>query len=105
MNITNNAWFGQSFASEQHFQMSRMRAIEVGRYLLRATNTGVTAIVGPKGTVLKRAQSLNYSILSGTIEPMIGSTPYIIYGNFFIVILMILNLFLGYLWVMKQIKI
>ena len=51
VNITNNAWFGKSFASEQHFQMSRMRAIETGRYLLRATNTGVTAIVEPNGTV------------------------------------------------------
>ena len=104
VNITNNAWFGKSFASEQHFQMSIMRAIESGRYLLRATNTGVTAIVEPDGTV-ERAQSFKYSILSGTIEPMIGNTPYTKYGNSLIVILLILNLFLGYLWVKKQIKI
>ena len=104
VNITNNAWFGKSFASEQHFQMSIMRAIESGRYLLRATNTGVTAIVEPDGTV-ERAQSFKYSILSGTFEPMIGNTPYTKYGNSLIVILLILNLFLGYLWVKKQIKI
>ena len=104
VNITNNAWFGKSFASEQHFQMSIMRAIESGRYLLRATNTGVTAIVEPDGTV-ERAQSFKYSILSGTFEPMIGETPYTKYGNSLIVILMIMNLFLGYLWVKKQIKI
>ena len=104
VNITNNAWFGKSFASEQHFQMSIMRAIESGRYLLRATNTGVTAIVEPNGTV-ERAQSFKYSILSGTIEPMIGNTPYTKYGNSLIVILLILNLFFSYLWVKKQIKI
>ena len=105
VNITNNAWFGKSFASEQHFQMSRMRAIETGRYLLRATNTGVTAIVEPNGTVQKRAEPFKYSLLLGTYEPMIGSTPYIKFGNSFIVILMIFSLFLGYLWVKKQIKI
>ena len=105
VNITNNAWFGKSFASEQHFQMSRMRAIETGRYLLRATNTGVTAIVEPNGIVQERAQSFNKFVLSGTFEPMIGSTPYIKYGNSLIVILMILNLFLGFLWIRKQIKI
>ena len=104
VNITNNAWFGKSFASEQHFQMSIMRAIESGRYLLRATNTGVTAIVEPDGTV-ERAQSFKYSILSGTFEPMIGNTPYTKYGNSLIVILLILNLFFSYLWVKKQIKI
>jgi apolipoprotein N-acyltransferase len=63
VNITNNAWFGKSFASEQHFQMSRMRAMETGRYLLRATNTGVTAVIEPNGTVRERAQSFDYSIL------------------------------------------
>jgi len=104
VNITNNAWFGKSFASEQHFQMSIMRAIESGRYLLRATNTGVTAIIEPNGTV-ERAQSFKYSILSGTFEPMIGNTPYTKYGNSLIVILMILNLFFSYLWIKKQIKI
>jgi apolipoprotein N-acyltransferase len=105
VNITNNAWFGKSFASAQHFQMSRMRAIETGRYLLRATNTGVTAIVGPNGTVRKRAEPFKYSLLLGTYEPMVGSTPYIKYGNSLIVILMILSLCLGYLLIRKQIKV
>ena len=76
--------------------MSRMRAIETGRYLLRATNTGVTAIVGPKGNVRERAESFRYSLLLGAYEPMVGSTPYIKYGNSLIVILMILSLFLGF---------
>ena len=105
VNITNNAWFGKSFASEQHFQMSRMRAIETGRYLLRATNTGVTAIVEPNGNVQGRAQSFTNSVLSGTFNPMIGNTPYIKFGNYLIVVVLILNLFLGYLWDKKQIKI
>jgi len=73
-----------------------MRAIETGRYLLRATNTGVTAIVGPNGNVQRRAEPFKYSLLLGTYEPMVGTTPYIKYGNSLIVILMILSLFLGY---------
>ena len=82
-----------------------MRAIETGRYLLRATNTGVTAIVEPNGTVRERAQSFEYSLLLGTFEPMIGNTPYIKFGNYLIVVVLILNLFLGYFWDRNRIKI
>jgi apolipoprotein N-acyltransferase len=64
----------------------------------------VTAIVGPNGTVQKQAESFKFSVLSGTFEAMIGSTPYIKYGNSLIVILMILNLFLGYFWGRNRIK-
>ena len=54
-NFTNDAWWGDSFASEQHLQISQMRAQETGRYMLRATNTGVTAIIDQRGRVLAAA--------------------------------------------------
>lgn len=53
--ITNDAWFGTSSAAYQHFQMGAMRAIENGRYLARAANTGITAVVDPYGRVVKQA--------------------------------------------------
>ena len=55
VNVTNDAWFGRSSARYQHFQIARMRAIEARRYLIRAANDGVSAIVGPFGEVLERA--------------------------------------------------
>ena len=49
VNVSNDAWFGDSIAPHQHLQIARVRAAEAGRYLLRATNTGVTAIIDPHG--------------------------------------------------------
>src|SRR6185312_13626936 len=54
-NFTNDAWWGDSIASEQHLQMSQMRSQETGRYLLRATNTGVTAIIDERGRIREQA--------------------------------------------------
>src|SRR5262249_28022396 len=54
VNVSNVAWFGDSLAPSQHLQISRIRAIETGRFMLRATNTGVTAIIDPRGAVVAR---------------------------------------------------
>ncbi|MDC0186524.1 apolipoprotein N-acyltransferase [Gammaproteobacteria bacterium] len=96
VNITNNAWFGESIASAQHFQMSRMRAIETGRFLLRTSNTGITAIVKPDGSIQKKLDPYEYSLLKGSFQPMQGLTPYIKLGNYLIVILIIFMMSLGY---------
>jgi apolipoprotein N-acyltransferase len=90
VNATNNAWFGRSIASAQHFQMSRMRAIETGRYLLRSTNTGITAIVKPNGEVQQQLNPYEYSILRGVFIPMGGSTPYSNFGDQLCLILVIM---------------
>ncbi len=81
INMSNDAWFGKTVGPLQHFEMARMRALENGRYLLRATNTGVTAIIDPQGKVQKRLPQFQRAELSGAFTPYQGSTPYSKYGH------------------------
>ncbi|MHB1083232.1 MAG: apolipoprotein N-acyltransferase [Thiobacillus sp.] len=81
VNVSNMAWFGDSFAPWQHAQMSQMRALETGRMMLRATNTGVTAIIDAKGHVLASLPLFTTGSLSGKIQGYAGSTPYVRWGN------------------------
>jgi len=81
VNVSNDAWFGDSIAPRQHLQIAQMRALETGRYMLRATNTGVTAIVNEKGHILKQAPMFHAAVLNGTAQGMRGSTPYVRWGN------------------------
>jgi apolipoprotein N-acyltransferase len=87
VNVSNVAWFGDSLAPSQHLQISRMRAIETGRTMLRATNTGVTAIVDPHGQVVARLPQFTEGVLSGEVLGYAGATPYVRFGNVPIVIL------------------
>ncbi|OGA53539.1 MAG: apolipoprotein N-acyltransferase, partial [Betaproteobacteria bacterium RIFCSPLOWO2_12_FULL_63_13] len=77
VNVSNLAWFGDSFAPWQHAQMSQMRALETGRMMLRATNTGVTAIIDAKGRMLASLPPFTTGSLSGKIQGYAGSTPYV----------------------------
>lgn len=81
VNVTNDAWFGNSIEPHQHMQIARMRALETGRYLLRATNTGITAIVAPNGKILQQAPQFETAVLRGEIQPMAGVTPYAMIGD------------------------
>ena len=80
-NVSNDAWFGDSIAPRQHLQISQMRALETGRYMLRATNTGMTAIVDEKGRIVSQAPAFRIASLHGVAQGMTGSTPYIRWGN------------------------
>jgi apolipoprotein N-acyltransferase len=82
VNISNDAWFGDSLAPHQHLEMARMRAQETGRYLLRATNTGITAIIDNKGKILSRSPQFNESTLSANANLYTGQTPYSHFGNY-----------------------
>ncbi len=88
VNVSNDAWFGDSIAPAQHLQMARMRAIETGRYLLRATNTGISAIIGPGGEVLAQSPQFESHALRGTVQGMRGMTPYAVVGNWGIVLIL-----------------
>jgi apolipoprotein N-acyltransferase len=76
VNVTNDAWFGDSTARYQHLEISRMRALEVGRPLLRAANDGISAIIGANGAIQDTLISFKAGVLSGTIRPRTGLTPY-----------------------------
>ena len=89
-NVSNVAWFGRSIAPQQHLQISQARALETGRYMLRATNTGMTAIIDPYGRVRKVAPEFTESIVTGVVQGRAGATPYVRWGNTPIVALALL---------------
>ena len=81
LNISNVAWFGDSLAPAQHLQIARMRALETGRTMLRATNTGMTAIIGPDGVVQAALPPFTRAALTGDVQAYAGSTPFVRWGN------------------------
>lgn len=74
--ISNDTWFGDSIGPKQHMQMARMRAIELGRYLVRGTNNGISALVNPQGEVVATIPQAVKGILRGEVKIMEGRTPY-----------------------------
>ena len=87
LNMSNDAWYGHSIAAEQHLQISQARAIETGRMMLRATNTGVTAFINEKGKVMNKLPQFQSGSLTQNVQGFNGSTPFIKYGHFPILIL------------------
>lgn len=81
LNISNLAWFGDSSAVPQHLQISQMRTLETGRPMLRATNTGATAIIDGAGHIHAQLPPNRAGILAGSVQGMAGTTPYILLGN------------------------
>ena len=88
-NVSNDAWFGRSIGPHQHLQISQMRALETGRYMLRATNTGISAIINERGVVLQQADVFKATTLNGLVQGYTGATPYVRFGN---------SLVLGFVW-------
>lgn len=82
VNVSNVAWFGRSIAPQQHLQISQARALETGRYLLRATNTGVTAVIDPRGRVVRSAPEFTRAVVTYDVPGRAGATPYIRMGNY-----------------------
>lgn len=96
INVTNDAWYGASNAAIQHNQLSQMRALESGRMMLRATNTGVTSIIGADGHVLDELPQHQEGVLTAEVRGYRGSTPYVRMGN--TAVLGLLGLMLGIAW-------
>ena len=77
VNASNDAWFGDSLAPHQHLQIARFRALETGRELLRATNTGISAWIGADGRVRARSPQFREAVLRAEVQPRAGATPYV----------------------------
>ena len=97
LTISNDAWFGTSAGPLQHLQMVQMRALETGRWFMRATNTGVTAIIDERGHIVERAPQFERLVLRGEIEARTGTTPFVRFGSMPILIVAALLLLLSYL--------
>jgi apolipoprotein N-acyltransferase len=80
-NFTNDAWWGDTVASRQHLQIAQMRAMETGRPMLRATNTGVTAVIDTNGRIIASAPEFTTTKVTSDVRGYQGSTPYIVLGN------------------------
>ncbi|MBV8647133.1 MAG: apolipoprotein N-acyltransferase [Paludibacterium sp.] len=91
-NVSNLAWFGRSNAASQHLQLAQARALETGRFMLRATNTGMTAIIRPDGAVDAIAAPFTRQVLMGFAEGRSGMTPYMRHGNWPVLLAAVLML-------------
>ena len=100
INVSNDAWFGDSIAPHQHLQIARMRSLETGRYTLRAANTGISGFIGPKGKVHESGPQFTAVTMTREVQPMKGATPYVAAGNW--PILIICWVVLGVFWVRSR---
>ena len=83
VNITNDAWYGRTSAPFQHLAMATFRAVENGKYLVRAANTGITAVVDPRGRILEPTPLFDRAVLVRDVPFVPGRTFYARYGDVF----------------------
>jgi apolipoprotein N-acyltransferase len=81
LNVTNDSWFGRSTARYQHLQISRLRAMETGRPMVRAANDGVSAVIGHRGQIVAQAPEYEANVMRAPVQPRTGLTPYARAGN------------------------
>ena len=96
LTVSNDAWFGDSLGPKQHMAIAQMRALETQRYLLRSTNTGITALVNHKGKIVKQLPTQQRATLTAIAQTRQGSTPFMMFGLWPLFILTILIFVMGY---------
>lgn len=95
LTISNDTWFGTSHGPHQHLQMVQMRSLETGRYFVRTTNNGITAIIDHKGRILSRIPQFEAGVLRGQVALRTGDTPFMKFGHMPILIIVFLLLLLS----------
>ncbi|WP_423708855.1 apolipoprotein N-acyltransferase [Undibacterium sp. WLX3042] len=95
LNVSNMAWYGDSIAIPQHLQFSVMRVLETGRPMLRATNTGATAVIDVGGQLVNQLPYLQQGILQAKVQGRQGMTPYALWGNTSVMLLVLCSLLLA----------
>lgn len=90
LTISNDTWFGTSIGPLQHLQMAQMRALEAGRWMIRATNNGVTGLINPFGQITARIPQFERGILYGEVVPMHNLTPYLQWRSWPLIIICVL---------------
>ena len=98
VNVSNDAWYGRSLAADQHMQMSQARALETARPVLRATNTGATALIDTEGHVIQRLPLFVRATLEGEIQGVTGTTPFTRWGNWGVICLTLMML----IWLIRK---
>ncbi len=95
VNATNNAWYGDSFAPHQHLQISRSRALEMGRPVLRSTTNGISAVINHKGEISHQSPQFEEAVLTAEVQARQGATPYVQWQRW---PLWLMALFMSGLW-------
>ena len=92
INVTNDGWFGISTGPYQHFQQARMLAIAEGLPLVRAANTGISAVVDPLGRVIRALPLGTEGVLDASLPRAIEPTPYVRFGNLAVILFLVVSL-------------
>ena len=100
INVSNDAWFGDSIAPHQHLEIARMRSLEFGRPSIRSTNTGISAFIGPRGELLQAGKQFEPELMTANVQPHRGATPYVVAGNW--PILGLCLSILGFFWIRNR---
>ncbi len=95
LTLSDDAWFGHSIAQAQHLQMAQMRAMETGRFVLSATNNGITAIINPHGKIVQQLPPFQSGVLTGEISRYTGETPWLKFGSNIFLAICIFSLIFG----------
>ena len=98
LTVSNDSWFGDSIGPHQHLEMARLRALENGRYVMRATSNGITAIIDDQGRLLDQLPQFETARLDGQVQPMQGLTPFTRTGSWPTWLVAGLMLLAGALW-------
>lgn len=92
LTLSNDAWFGHSIGPLQHMEIARMRALELGKPLIRATNNGVTAVTDYKGRITKQVPQFQTEVLKADVTSTSGNTPYRSLGSWLLYLWCVIGL-------------